>query len=53
MYNDVSMAAGLGLTPEELQDLKSKTNDSFWIFRVIGYPPLPPDHDGISCGAHK
>ncbi|KAG8761242.1 hypothetical protein FRC14_005529 [Serendipita sp. 396] len=21
--------------------------------RIIGYPPLPSDHDGFSCGAHK
>lgn len=20
---------------------------------LIGYPPLPNDHDGFSCGAHK
>lgn len=19
----------------------------------LGYPPLPKDHDGVSCGAHK
>lgn len=21
--------------------------------RCIGYPPLPANHDGVSCGAHK
>ncbi|ORY27119.1 hypothetical protein BCR39DRAFT_539328 [Naematelia encephala] len=30
-------------------------NDNYWVLRVIGYPPLPEEHDtesGISCGAH-
>ncbi|RXW23388.1 hypothetical protein EST38_g2450 [Candolleomyces aberdarensis] len=48
-----AMAVGLGLTEEEQQDLLNKVDDSFWVMRVIGYPPLPDDHDGISCGAHK
>lgn len=63
------MAVGLGLSVEERQDLLSQVNDSFWVMRVIGecptlprspnllnglgYPPLPDDHDGVSCGAHK
>ncbi|PPQ66258.1 hypothetical protein CVT24_007276 [Panaeolus cyanescens] len=48
-----AMAVGLGLTPSEWATLRSQVDDSFWVMRVIGYPPLPKDHDGISCGAHK
>ncbi|GJJ15759.1 hypothetical protein Clacol_010037 [Clathrus columnatus] len=48
-----AMAEGLGLTTEEWESLRSQVDDSFWVMRVIGYPPLPDDHDGISCGAHK
>ncbi|KAF8495495.1 Clavaminate synthase-like protein [Russula emetica] len=33
-----AMAMGLGI---------------FWVLRIIGYPPLPNDDDGFSCGAHK
>lgn len=64
------MAVGLGMTPEECEDLKSQVNDSFWVMRIIGmllttnivhqrlipcsgYPPLPNDFEGFSCGAHK
>ncbi|KAI5122786.1 hypothetical protein M0805_000130 [Coniferiporia weirii] len=48
-----AMSVGLGMTEEEWSDLKSKVDDSFWVMRVIGYPPLPNDYDGFSCGAHK
>ncbi|KAF8517425.1 hypothetical protein BU17DRAFT_49951 [Hysterangium stoloniferum] len=48
-----AMAVGLGMASGEWEDLRSKVDESFWIMRVIGYPPLPEDHDGISCGAHK
>ncbi|KAF1912684.1 hypothetical protein BDU57DRAFT_523104 [Ampelomyces quisqualis] len=27
-------------------------NASFWIMRMIGYPPLASPHDQFSCGAH-
>lgn len=66
------MAIGLGMTPEEWTELKSKVDDSFWVMRIIGssacmrimvdsigsyldlgYPPLPNDYDGFSCGAHR
>lgn len=64
------MATGLGMTPEEWAELRTKVDDSFWVMRAIGtsymlstyavpdicclgYPPLPGDHDGISCGAHR
>lgn len=26
---------------------------SYQPFPFVGYPPLPDDHDGFSCGAHK
>ncbi|KAJ3763697.1 Clavaminate synthase-like protein [Lentinula raphanica] len=48
-----AMAVGLGMTPDEWQELRSSVDDSFWVMRAIGYPPLPNDHDGFSCGAHK
>ncbi|EIW59491.1 Clavaminate synthase-like protein [Trametes versicolor FP-101664 SS1] len=48
-----AMATGLGMTPEEWAELRTKVDDSFWVMRAIGYPPLPGDHDGISCGAHR
>ncbi len=63
------MATGLGMTDPEWEDLKSQVDDSFWVMRIIGvlamllfrvphferlgYPPLPNNDDGISCGAHK
>ncbi|KAF8635967.1 hypothetical protein AX15_000131 [Amanita polypyramis BW_CC] len=48
-----AMSAGLGMTPEEWKYLRSQVDDSFWVMRIVGYPPLPNDHDGHSCGAHK
>ncbi|KAI9443220.1 Clavaminate synthase-like protein [Lactarius indigo] len=48
-----AMAMGLGMTDAEWEDLKSQVDDSFWVMRIIGYPPLPNDDDGFSCGAHK
>ncbi len=63
-----AMADGLGLETEEKKDLLKTMTDSFWCMRVIGmsnnvrergmslklgYPPLAPDAEGISCGAHK
>lgn len=30
------MSVGLGMTPEEWDDLKRKVDDSFWVMRVIG-----------------
>ncbi|KAJ7175853.1 hypothetical protein C8R46DRAFT_890706 [Mycena filopes] len=48
-----AMADGLGMTPDEWQELRGQVDDSFWVMRAIGYPPLPPDSDGFSCGAHK
>ncbi|KAJ7670216.1 hypothetical protein B0H17DRAFT_1086060 [Mycena rosella] len=48
-----AMAIGLGMTPDEWHELRSQVDDSFWVMRAIGYPPLPDDSDGFSCGAHK
>lgn len=48
-----AMAVGLGMTDAEWEDLKAQVDDSFWVLRIIGYPPLPNDDDGVSCGAHK
>ncbi|KAK8853058.1 hypothetical protein IAR55_003759 [Kwoniella newhampshirensis] len=47
------MADGLGMTGEEWDRLRGCVEESFWVMRVIGYPPLPPGADGISCGEHK
>ncbi|KAH9049912.1 Clavaminate synthase-like protein [Lactarius hengduanensis] len=48
-----AMPMGLGMTDAEWEDLRSQVDDSFWVLRIIGYPPLPNDDDGFSCGAHK
>ena len=31
-----SMAAGLGMTSEEWEELKGNVDDSFWVLRIIG-----------------
>jgi len=33
--------------------MKRWVADPFWVMRCIGYPPLPADAEGVSCGAHK
>ncbi|KAG6330250.1 hypothetical protein ID866_8839 [Astraeus odoratus] len=48
-----AMANGLGLSEEEWKELRGQVDQSFWILRIIGYPPLPNDYDGFSCGAHR
>ncbi|EIW80964.1 Clavaminate synthase-like protein [Coniophora puteana RWD-64-598 SS2] len=48
-----AMAIGLGMAKDEWEALKHEVDDSFWVMRIIGYPPLPNDYDGFSCGAHK
>ncbi len=30
------MATGLGLTPDEWAELRTKVDDSFWVMRAIG-----------------
>ncbi|GAA6061896.1 hypothetical protein JCM10212_004714 [Sporobolomyces blumeae] len=55
-------AIGLGVAIDEKDGhdvagewdrVKGLVEESFWVTRVIGYPPLPRDAEGISCGAHK
>jgi len=48
-----AMADGLGMDQDEWEAFKPLFEDSFWVMRVIGYPPLPDGEEGISCGAHK
>ncbi|TDL22212.1 Clavaminate synthase-like protein [Rickenella mellea] len=48
-----AMSVGLGMSHDEWEELKNQVDDSFWVMRVIGYPPLPNDENGFSCGAHK
>jgi len=48
-----AMSVGLKMTTEEWMELRAQVDDSFWVMRIIGYPPLPTDDDGFSCGAHK
>lgn len=35
---DPRMSVGLGMTPDEWQELRSQVDDSFWVMRVIGMP---------------
>jgi isopenicillin N synthase-like dioxygenase len=50
-----AIAMGLGLSPSFFDD---KMRDSFWVLRLIGYPPLDTQEvrgdseKGISCGEH-
>ncbi|KAJ3329489.1 hypothetical protein HDU76_007804 [Blyttiomyces sp. JEL0837] len=49
-----AMALGLKLSETFFDTLN---NDSFWVMRIIGYPPLPQnevknDEVGMSCGEH-
>lgn len=37
-----SMAAGLGVTPEEWEGLKRNVDDSFWVMRLIGSWVISP-----------
>jgi len=48
-----AMALGLNMSPEEWEALRKQVDDSFWVMRAIGYPPLPNNDAGFSCGAHK
>ena len=49
------MALGIdvGGDSDEWQRMKGWVSDPFWVMRCIGYPPLPSDAEGVSCGAHK
>ncbi|BGP14565.1 hypothetical protein JCM10213v2_002514 [Rhodosporidiobolus nylandii] len=48
-----AVALGLDLDGEEWLKMKEWVADPFWVMRTIGYPPLPEDADGVSCGAHR
>ncbi|KAL7419865.1 hypothetical protein Q5752_005781 [Cryptotrichosporon argae] len=48
-----AMADGLGMSASEWDELRGMVDDSFWVMRAIGYPPLPDGMDGVSCGEHK
>lgn len=50
-----AMEEALGLADEETHTLSKATEDSFWVFRSIGYPPLQDkaDGQGVSCGEHS
>ncbi|SGY13651.1 BQ5605_C010g05931 [Microbotryum silenes-dioicae] len=44
---------GMALDSDEWKHLRASVDESFWVMRCIGYPPLPKDAKGVSCGAHK
>lgn len=41
-----AMALSLGLAEDYFGD--KLTNDSYWIMRMIGYPPLKSAYDGVA-----
>ncbi|TID13218.1 naringenin 2-oxoglutarate 3-dioxygenase [Venturia nashicola] len=49
-----AMGEALQLSGEERDALTSSTDNSFWVMRMIGYPPLQneADEQGVSCGEH-
>lgn len=58
-----AMGLALRLTEDEMVQFEKATNQSFWVMRAIGYPPLrhnshnktvpnTENDEGISCGAH-
>ncbi len=50
--NAVMRAIALGLGERE-DYFEGLVNESFWVMRAIGYPPLQSgDEGGISCGEH-
>lgn len=50
----VVRAMGHALDPEDEDVFVKQTTKSFWVMRMIGYPPLPSEapNTGISCGEH-
>jgi isopenicillin N synthase-like dioxygenase len=46
------MGLALGLEGEEEEALVEATERSFWVMRIIGYPPLDEAAEGVSCGEH-
>jgi isopenicillin N synthase-like dioxygenase len=49
------MGDALGLVGEEKDTIARATEKSFWVMRMIGYPPLQDKADnlGVSCGEHS
>ncbi|KAE9970014.1 hypothetical protein EG328_006521 [Venturia inaequalis] len=49
-----AMGEALQLAGEEKDILTSSTDNSFWVMRMIGYPPLQnkAGGQGVSCGEH-
>jgi isopenicillin N synthase-like dioxygenase len=49
-----AMAEALGLEEEERNHFVGQTRKSFWVMRMIGYPPLGLNNgtEGVSCGEH-
>ncbi|QDS72451.1 hypothetical protein FKW77_009503 [Venturia effusa] len=49
-----AMSEALQLAGEERDTLTSSTDNSFWVMRMIGYPPLldKDEGQGVSCGEH-
>ena len=35
---EIRMAVGLGMRPEEWEELRNQVDDSFWVMRIIGSP---------------
>ncbi|SCV69875.1 BQ2448_1269 [Microbotryum intermedium] len=48
-----ALGLGMALESDEWKHLQASVDESFWVMRCIGYPPLPRDAKGVSCGAHK
>ncbi|GAA5821234.1 hypothetical protein JCM11251_004524 [Rhodosporidiobolus azoricus] len=51
-----AMALGIDTEKDETgewEKIKRWVDDPFWVMRTIGYPPLPKEAEGVSCGAHK
>jgi len=46
------MGQALGLEGSEEDVFVQATERSFWVMRMIGYPPLGDGAEGISCGEH-
>jgi isopenicillin N synthase-like dioxygenase len=50
-----AMAVSLHL-PEDYFETNGLTNETFWYYRMIGYPPVEgtqrPEDDSIGCGEH-
>lgn len=48
-----AMGEALGLEGGERDILSKATEESFWVLRMIGYPPLQDNEEGVSCGEHS